>query len=201
MVPFVASQLDPFLKDPSSFLNPLQKVVSNNLALAAQRRRYYQDHPDEALSVLCLLAPFRILKILLSCMVLAEVVGISGILDEDEPTIAASVASSSKRTAKTLQTRWSRFWKTTGKPHMEEWNTGFRNWCTQARQSGGLLRLSTWQHPRKVWKAIQELPQRYQFAVGAAFGMIASPIGWAIGKSLLKTGLVVYVISELNQSQ
>ena len=76
---------------------------------------------------------------------------------------------------------------------MKEWNSGFRNWCTLA-QSGGLLI----RHPRKVWRAIGEVPQRYQFAVGAAFGLIVLPVGSAIGKSLLKTGLVVHVISELN---
>ena len=76
---------------------------------------------------------------------------------------------------------------------MKEWNAGFRNWCILA-QSGGLLI----RHPRKVWRAIGEVPQRYQFAVGAAFGLIVLPVGSAIGKSLLKTGLVVHVISELN---
>ena len=54
-----------------------------------------------------------------------------------------------------------------------------KQWKIYRQQPGGLLRLRTWKDRKILQRAIREqIPRRYRFAVGAAMGVIVSPLTW-----------------------
>jgi hypothetical protein len=65
-------------------------------------------------------------------------------------------------------------------------------------------RLSQWQHQlQALWQRItpeniQSIPTKYQFAMGASLGMIASPLVASLSVSLWQPALVLYGLAELN---
>jgi hypothetical protein len=65
-------------------------------------------------------------------------------------------------------------------------------------------RLFQWQHQlQALWQritpeSIQSIPTKYQFAMGASLGMIASPLVASLSVSLWQPALVLYGLAELN---
>lgn len=161
----------------------LQLTLNNGVAQGAQeRRQHYKELPPQQVLGLLLL-PNRLLRLGVIALAFAEILHRLGIIQSDPDQ---------------LQAKFQEYWKDSGKPWTEK---VFRRWKTswdEACQPGGLLHAKTWRNFDSIMSALSKLPNHYQFAVGGAVGLVASPLLWAVGVSVLRVATITYLVSEAN---
>ena len=180
------------LQDPHGrIVQPLHDFVQRTAIEANETRASYSESPSHAISVVFI--PTRILKLSIAAWCLAEFLDYCGIV-----TNGSSDSSSTKEeTTSRLQAQLHRLWYR-AQPKVQEVQTKVQRWWTNHPEIVQLLRPSTWSSKEQLSKALEDLPAKYQFAMGASLGMITSPILWSVSSSVFPPLAVLCGLAELN---
>ncbi len=161
----------------------LQELAQSSIGQGAQeRRQYYRELPPQQVLGILLL-PQRLLTLVITAFAAAQVLHQLGIIESNPDQ---------------WHTQFQKYWSDSGKPWtdkvMQQWS---HSW-NEARQPGGLLHADTYRSVRDFMRSLSKLPNRHQFAVGGAVGLVASPLVWTVGLAALKIATVTYLVSEVN---
>jgi hypothetical protein len=166
----------PVLQNPDArVIRPVQQFVLEQAAQAHKRRQQYANHPEWSETTKVVTTPARGVRLALAAWLLSEVLAL---IQNKEQSILAPLLQRIRPLFRSLQRKTDRAWK-------------------QGRAPGGLLRPSTWQHPRRLSSAVQSsIPSKFQWAFGVANGLVISPMIWTVGIATLETLALVYVSAE-----
>jgi hypothetical protein len=123
------------------------------------------------------LLPFRLLKLSVAAWVLAEILDQFGILNEYTPSI--------------LKSQFHRVWYDVQPKFHRVW------YDVQPKVQAGHEKLGQW-WSTTTQERLPGMPPKYQFAIGASLGMIASPLLATVTFSLWQPAVLLYGLSELN---
>lgn len=174
----VKKHVEPVLKDPNGrILRPLSHYARQQAKKAKERQARYRSAPHEALG-LVFLSPFRIVRMSVTALVLAEVLDYMGVLQDPQATTDRVKNALKSANIPSVQNK-------------------AKIWWSRSRQQGGLLHPETYTSPRATLATSWQ--PKHQFALGAGVGLMTSQLFWALTSQLLKGTVVVYGLSELNQ--
>lgn len=176
----VQTHVEPILKDPNGrILQPLREFAKQRAEETKRRQARYRSNPPQALGF-AVLSPTRIVRMGVTAMILAELLDYLGALD-DPRAAKKRVVNAFKTNANvpTLQRRTQNWWK-------------------GARRRGGLLHVQTWSSTSSVTNHLATWQPKHQFAIGAGGGLMLTHLFWCVAHHALKTGVVIYTLSELN---
>jgi hypothetical protein len=173
----VKTHVEPILKDPNGrILQPLQDFAKQKGEESKQRRAHYQTKPSEAMVGFALLSPLRIVRLTVTALIIAETLDYLGIFEDPK--------AAKRRVVKVL--------KQANVPSVQ-------NWWKGARLEGGMLHPKTWTNPSAFKRKVAMWQPKHQFALGAGVGLVFSHSVWSVAEHALKFGVVVYILSEVNQ--
>jgi hypothetical protein len=205
------------LQDPETHLwQPLQEFLTNHALLVAEEEEENEEEEESsssssssssrrcgrrqarqkgsiataagAATAIGACVPLRrLVKLCIMSWLLAEALTWTGIMDLGDNSDAASRRRRQEPLLlllfRQVLERFQRFWKLDSKSaRVQDW------WR------------SVIENPKRLWTPLEtRLEPRYQWAVGATVGMIASPTLWPLSRSLAMLGLYAYALGETNR--
>lgn len=178
----VQEKVEPAISDPKTNLwDPLKQFLRNQKQVAQERTITVQRDPKQA--AVLLFSPTRFIKIGIAAWILAEVLHGIGFFDNPE-----GVGPKLKELYR---------------EHLDVGVNQVRyrvlDWWDEERDHGGWLNIHTYKNKSILSSKVQQLPRRYQFALGGAIGMILSPVAWILSIKITKFFAITYIFSELNE--
>jgi hypothetical protein len=165
--------------EDGTLLDTIKHFAKNQGKAAKERHETLVNEPEEALE---LLNVGRIVKLGAAAWIIAELLHQLGCFQNSSGFVP----------------KIAQVWKEHAEGPVDEIKYRIHMWWMEERQYGGIFHSSTWQDPSLLLTKFRNLPQRYQFAVGAGTGMILSPILWSVAMRAFKIMGCVYLFAELN---
>jgi hypothetical protein len=166
--------------EDGTLLDSFKHFAKNQGKAAKERHEALVNEPEGSLE---LLNGGRIVKLGVAAWIIAELLHQLGCFQNTSGVVP----------------QIAKVWKEHAEGPIDEIKYRVNVWWTEERQYGGLFHSSTWQDPSLLLSKFRNLPQRYQFAVGAGTGMILSPILWSVAMRAFKLMGCVYLFAELNE--
>jgi hypothetical protein len=167
-------------KVDGTLLDSIKNFVEKQGKAAMERHETLVNEPEEALELLNVL---RILKLGAAAWIVAELLHQLGCFQNSSGVVP----------------KIAQIWKEHAEGPIADIKYRIQMWWMEERHYGGLFYSSTWKDPSLLLSKFRNLPQRYQFAVGAGTGMIISPILWSMAMRAFKVMGCVYLFAELNE--
>lgn len=178
----VQEKVEPAISDPKTNLwDPLKQFVQTQKQVAQERTITVQQDPKQA--AFLVFNPARFLKIGIAAWIVAEVLHGVGFFDNPEG----------------VGPKLKEFYKEHLDEGVSQVEDRILDWWDDERSRGGWLNRHTYSSKSLLSTKIQNLPRRYQFALGGAVGMCVSPVAWILSVKIVKFFAVTYIFSEFNE--